>query len=725
VPPDHAPLPPGSRMPLHRNRLFTGRSDDLVTLADALSPPDATIVVGGMAGIGKTQLASEVVHRYGRLFAGGVFWLSFADPAGIAAEVAACGAAEYLNLHPDFDALPLDKQVRLVLAAWRDPIPRLLVFDNCEDETLLADWRPATGGCRVLVTSRRMRWSASLVADIHALQVLARAESVMLLGAYRMRELARVAGAPLQPDLDTIADELGDLPLALHLAGAYLATHAPELTPARYLAELRDGSRRAGSVALALDTTLRPGAVSPTRHEHGVASALALSYQRLDAAKPAEALALQLLARTAYFAPGEPVQRALLIATVAAPGDTAVLTRAQLALAQLTGDLGLLEAAGKGTVRMHRLVAGFARQAGDQTAQEDVERAVLAEAHRLAEQRLPAPMREIQAHLRSVTEAALVRADARAADLCAALGWQLVLLNAADDAEPYLQRALVIRETRLGTHHPAIAASLNLLGLMHQWRTELAPAQHSFERALAIWEQTLDPHAIEIGQVCSNLGALLIVRDDHTLARHYLDRALAIAEEQRGAALLDVARNLNNLGYLLVQAGDYAAAQAYLERALALRERALPAEHPATAQTLNNLGDLLCVVGRYDEAWAYHERALAMRQAVFGRQHNDTAESLKNLGRVLVARGDYRGAQPYLEESLAICEATVGSNHIETGWGLALLGDLFYAQEHFDAARRMIERALAIYRRQLGDDHRETRAACARLAELKDASPLD
>ncbi|MEZ4659844.1 MAG: hypothetical protein R2911_19995 [Caldilineaceae bacterium] len=36
----------------------------------------------------------------------------------------------------------------------------LLVFDNCEDPALLAQWRPTSGGCCVLVTSRRGRWPA-------------------------------------------------------------------------------------------------------------------------------------------------------------------------------------------------------------------------------------------------------------------------------------------------------------------------------------------------------------------------------------------------------------------------------------------------------------------------------------------------------------------------------------------------------------------------------------
>ncbi len=50
----------------------------------------------------------------------------------------------------DFASLALDEQVAYVLAAWRSSIPRLLIFDNCEDEALLdavAANRPAAAAC--------------------------------------------------------------------------------------------------------------------------------------------------------------------------------------------------------------------------------------------------------------------------------------------------------------------------------------------------------------------------------------------------------------------------------------------------------------------------------------------------------------------------------------------------------------------------------------------------
>jgi tetratricopeptide (TPR) repeat protein len=722
--PAPAPLPRMSRVPYHRNRLFVGRGGDLLELARALDPPDSVVVVSGIAGLGKTQLACEFAHHYGQRFPGGVFWVSFADPSAVAAGVAACGGPEHLDLRPDFDALPLEKQARLVLAAWREPAARLLVFDNCEDEALLADWRPTTGGCRVLVTSRRARWSPTLVAHVLPLRGLGRDESVALLRGHcaNLPEAARLADAESQPALDAIAAELGDLPLALHLAGAYLAHWQPDLTPARYLAELRGASALAARVSSALEhVSLQGGALSPTRHHQHLARAFALSYQRLRPGSPTDALALGLLARAARFADGEPLPRALLLSTVVAASDAPAEARAPAedGLARLVGDLGLLEQSAGGALRMHRLVAAFVRAADvGAEAQEAVERVMLDEANRLNEARLPQPMRELQPHLRAVAEAALARADARAAQLCAALGWQLTLLGALDDAKAYLRRALAIREAAFGPDHPETAASLNLLGLACQYQSEYAAAQRYLERALAIWERALPPDALELCMVHNTLGYLLRARGEYAAARYHLERALASAERLRGVDHPDTARNLNNLGYLLFEQGEHAAARRHLERALAIRERALPANHPATAQTLNNLGDVLCHQQHYDEAWACHQRALAMRQATYGPLHNDTAESLKNLGRVLFGQGDYDSARPYFEQSLSICASTLGPDHVETGWSLELLGELHYAQEDFHAAAAYFRRALAIFERQLGDTHEDTHRARRRLADL-------
>ena len=174
--PNRGALPAGSRMPLAPNPLFVGRGDELLQVAAALRSADTTVALGqvvastGVGGLGKTQIAVEFVHRYGRYFAGGAFWLSFANADEIPLQLAACA-------EPGLEARPLEERVQRVRDAWQDAVPRLLVFDNCEEEALLDAWRPVSGGCRVLVTSRRSHWSPTLGVKALPLDILPRADS--------------------------------------------------------------------------------------------------------------------------------------------------------------------------------------------------------------------------------------------------------------------------------------------------------------------------------------------------------------------------------------------------------------------------------------------------------------------------------------------------------------------------------------------------------------------
>jgi tetratricopeptide (TPR) repeat protein len=502
--PTPAPLPPGSRMPLARNPLFVGREVDLLRLARALRSggtaaigPQAAVATG-LGGIGKTQLACEFVHHYGQFFAGGVFWLSCAEPDAIAAEVAACG--EGLPMPAGFASLSLNEQVQLVQRAWQEPLPRLLVFDNCEAEGLLAQWRPPHGGCRVLLTSRRLQWDAALGVQVLPLNVLARPESLALLRQHRP-DLAEN-----DADLNAIADNLGDLPLGLHLVGSFLARYRYAVTPSAYLAQLQQ-------LGLLKHPSLQGGQLtrdlSPTLHEQHVARTFALSYERLDARDITDALALALLARAAYFAPGEPIPRDVLLATLSQEADNPDATLAREDALQRLYELGLLEPAASGAVRLHRLLAAFVQLAhSDPEAQTAVEQTMLTIANRLSNAGDPRPLLALEVHLRAVTDAAQRREDAQAAGLCNTLGFRLRSVGQYAEARPYYERALAIREQVLGPEHPNTATSLNNLGALLQEQGDLAGAHPYFERALHIFIARLGPDHASTQTVQRNLAAL-------------------------------------------------------------------------------------------------------------------------------------------------------------------------------------------------------------------------
>jgi hypothetical protein len=111
----------------------------------------------------------------------------------------------------------------MVLRARRD---WLLVFDNAQTPADLHGMLPGEGG-HVLITSRNRRWSRMAVQL--DLEKFTRVESVAFVGTRARRD---------EPDAAAeLAEELGDLPLALAQAAAYIDIN--EITVGRYLASYR------------------------------------------------------------------------------------------------------------------------------------------------------------------------------------------------------------------------------------------------------------------------------------------------------------------------------------------------------------------------------------------------------------------------------------------------------------------------------------------------------
>ena len=677
--PSPKPVPPHSRISYRHNPAFVGRSRELQTLAQHLKNGQVTII-SGLGGIGKTQLSVEFVHRYGHYFVGGVFWMNFADAENVPAEVAACGGMEGLNLMPKFDQLDLEDQVLLVQQVWQQPMPRLLIFDNCEDKSLLEKWWPTTGGCRVIVTSRQTRWSRIRNVANLTLAALPAVDGVQLLQKYVPDLLSEVA--------ETIAAELGHLPLALHLAGSFLERYQGIVSPAAYIDQIRHHGLEHPSL------TGRGAQYSPTEHELHVARTFGLSYEKLHSPNEVDKIALKLLARAACFSPGDPIPRQLLLKTIdLAEEDLDAVLLAEDGFARLQA-LGLATQGDDKSVWLHRLVAKFVQQASQETkACAEVEFTVSQRAKHLNQKVEPQVIRVWQTHLRYIVDQAFARQSEHAAQLAHELGNYLRLTGSYEEAYIWLERAWRLREQHLGPTHLETARSLNDMGIVQAEMGQFDLALLKVTEAMNI-RQEQAPDEADTAESYSNMGHILQSLGQFDEAQAHMERALTIYDHLAEAAPQERAQSLNNLGVVFLKTGDLNQAHDCFEQARATWVQSLGSEHPLVANAIVNLGTIAWASGDFVAAKQCFAQGVQVLKESVGEWHPLTATAYNNLGAALRELDEFDAAQLHTEKALTIFQELepAGINQVNS---LRNLGLLYQKRQELDLAQELFEQALA------------------------------
>ncbi|MGQ4390265.1 FxSxx-COOH system tetratricopeptide repeat protein [Streptomyces sp. SAS_270] len=656
-PPAQVAAPAGLDNLAGRPGLFVGRTSELDRLDTALAAPGGAVVqaVHGLGGIGKSTLAAHwaATRPHG---CAPVRWLTADTPAGVQQGLADLAGA----LQPALiGALPIEALAEWALQWLASHTGWLLILDNVNDPADIAPLLARTHAQgRFLITSR-LATAWYHIPTVVRLDVLDEADALDL--------LTRIAthAAPGR-DLDGAIDlcaELGQLPLAVEQAAAYLAQN-PLTTPRAYLALL-------GQYPAAM---YRAGGVGITPPERTIARIWHLTLNQITTLQPQAADLLRLLA---WYAPDQ-IPATLLDG---GPADPPALNAA---FGVLTAYSMIRPAAD--TLSVHRLVQAVARtpDPGDAHRTPALIEQAREQATACLHSALPADWedpatwltwRTLLPHIDALADHTTPDTDtsttARILNLTA-----LFLDNQGLTARAisHLQRALEDRLRVLGEDHPDALVSRSNLAGAYQSAGDLG-------RAIPLFEQTLTDR-------------LRVLGEDHP----------------------DILSSRNRLAYAYWSAGDLGRAIPLFEQTLTDRLRVLGEDHPFTLSSRNNLAGAYQSAGDLGRAIPLHEQTLTDRLRVLGEDHPDTLTSRSNLAYAYELAGDLGRAIPLFEQTLEDTVRVLGEDHPDA---LVSRSNLAYAYRSAGDLGRAIplhEQTLTDRLRVLGEDHPDTLTSRSNLA---------
>jgi len=671
-------LPPTWNVPHNRNPNFTGRKEHLASLKMSLSsgnPAALTQAIHGLGGVGKTQLALEYAYRNSAEY-DIVWWVRSEEPVTLAAEYASLATA--LDM-PEKEAADQEVIIHAV-KQWLEQNPKwLLVFDNAKDRADVNDYLPQGKTGHVLITSRNANWRGT--ATLLDVKVLKRSESIDL--------LLKRTGYTDKESADALADALGDLPLALEQAGAYMEAKRRSLS--YYLKMFTDRKNE-----------LWDRAGPPSDYPDTVATTWNIAFGEVMKLSSTGA---DLLNLCAFLAPDNIPVELLNSGVQYLPESLAAVAGDPLAFDDVVDPLlrySLVVVTAE-TISVHRLVQAVTRDRldGDEL-KKWAEVAV-----RIVNMAFPFKSDEFGTWpvcSRLLPHALAAAGHAEALDVASDSTGRLLnqiglYLNGRAqfaEAKEMHERALAIYEAAYGPDHPTVAIYANNLGSVLQDLGDMEGAKKMYERALEIDETTYGPDHSQVAIYANNLGSVLQALGDMEGAKKMYERALEIDETTYGPNHPDVAIYVNNLGSVLQALGDLKGAKKMYERALTIGESAYGLNHPTVAIYVNSLGFFLQALGDMEGAKKMFERALAIDKATYGPDH--PTHDL----------GDMEGAKKMYERALAIVEAAYGPDHPTMAFRVNNLGDVLKALGNMEVAKKMYERALSIFTEYLGEDHPNT-----------------
>ncbi len=682
-----------------RNVAFTGRNAILERLRDQLLAGGPTVLLAqaiyGLGGVGKTQVALEYAHRFMADY-DIVWWIPADGNDEIASSLALL--AQRLGIQVGEDVVDA---AHASLEALRRSGPNrrwLLIFDNADEPKDLRPYLP-TGPGHVLVTSRNQGWFQ--LAESLEIDVFTREESLAHL-ALHVPEVDRDAARE-------IAAILGDLPLAIEQAGAWL--RATGMPAQAYVEQLRTHMLQ----VLELN--------QPSDYPAPAVATWNMSLARLSNSSPA---AVRLLRLCAFCSPG-PISMNLLYSDemidALKPYDSALVE--PMVLGRVIREISRFALVkvdqGSNSISIHRLVQAVIRRDMSEEEQE----AARHEVHKILIGARPqgdtddpkfwADYNAIWPHL--MPSLAATCDDERARQLLidhVRYLWLRGELDLGTNLATYLEKLWLPQDNLGPDHRQTLHLQFHIANLLRS-RAHYSESRDLDARVLARQREVLEedhPHTLmTAGGLAADLRALGEFRQALELDRDTYERLKERFGEDHPRTLAIA----NNLAVSLRLVGECFAAQEVDRETLEKRRVVLGRDHPYSLHSATGLARDLREAGEFAESLELLRVTYDQYRTLLGDDLMATLRTAKSLAVSMRKCGAQAEAKQLTEETYDRYLLRYGMEHQDAlACALNLACD-YSALDDKAHARELVSSVRTTYQSTLGEEHPYTLIAANNL----------
>ncbi|KAJ5125750.1 TPR repeat protein [Penicillium atrosanguineum] len=654
---------------------FVGRSRELYEIARILQPlhtfqKQQRLFLGGMGGIGKTELAIAYAKSHGGSY-DSVLWLNAQSEAALKDSLRFIASLIFSVQDPGvLERSAIPGRVYRWLSDSRNT-RWLLIFDKYDDPSQfeISDYFPSASHGAIIVTTRALDLAGN---TLHIKPLSKVADSLRILQIWSKED-------NVQSDLSAkrLAEQLGGFPLALAAAGTYVQLTGS--TFERYLQEYEalwniDPNRRA---------------LLQEYRENTPYTTWDLSYAHL---KTEDSDAVKLLSVLAYF-DNQNVWYELFYAGVR-EGSPKWLHNVVTSNVSFCGAIDVLTQyfflevdSLSGSWHMHKYVHDWTLA----TLNKNIDRSY----YWYAVDCVNACIAGVEEHsLGDFSFSRIARHAVRLAE------------------QRFLENYTISDAT------PGQLDKIARISLLLRHQMQFDKAEQIYTHALARYEKVLGPDHLSTLATVHSIGCLYRAQGKPNKAEQMFLRALAGREKALGRADTSTLTTVTNLGILYRGQSKLHKAEQVFVRALAGRQKALGPDHILTLTTLSDLGILYREQGKLNKAERIFIRALNGKEKVLGLGHASTLATLNHIGILYRDQGIPNKAELMFMRALEGREKVLGPDHSLTTATINHLGILYRGQGKLNEAEQMFLRALAGYEKALGPDHRLTFQAVNKLQML-------